>query len=109
MINEKLQILSIAFFDECFPEITNHKKLKSYLIEGADLNYQAVEDGYTALMLAVDKDDETLVTLLLNNGANPLIKNYYEEIASDIALCYSPIYLLLKKHELLFESHVNNE
>ncbi|WP_298625156.1 ankyrin repeat domain-containing protein [uncultured Legionella sp.] len=80
-----------------------------YLLnEGADINYQAEQDGYTPLMLAVDQDNELIVTFLLEQGANPLIKNHYNEIASDIALCYSPIYQLLKNNELLFAALIND-
>ena len=82
-----------------FPDIA---KVEQYIAAGADLNYQAEEDGYTPLMLAVDKDDETLVKYLLEAGANPLVKNYHQEIASQLALRHSPIYQLLKNYELVF-------
>lgn len=83
-------------------------KIKEYIAHGADINYQLEEDGFTPLMLAVDRDDEPLVTYFLQQGANPLIKNKYQEIASNIALVHSPIYQLLKNYELLMATATND-
>ncbi len=80
-------------------------KIKECHIEISAINYQSEDDGYTPLMLAVDIDDQALVTFLLQHGANPKIKNHYNEIASDIALCYSPIYQILKNEELYTRPH----
>lgn len=87
------------------PQLT---KIKQYLDDGADINYQSEEDGYTALMLAVDNDDEPTVTYLLEQGADPLVQNQHKEIASNLALTYSPIYQTLKNYELLFAT-VDND
>ncbi len=100
--------LSELFFEECAREITEIEKIEKLLTTGADINFQSSADGYTALMLAVDKDDELVVAFLLDNGANPYTKNYYGEIASDLALRYSPIYRLIKNYELLFASFLND-
>ncbi|WP_162263983.1 ankyrin repeat domain-containing protein [Legionella drozanskii] len=100
--------LSKALLAEINQEQSQLPKIRQYLYEGADINYQAEEDGYTALMLAVDKDDEPLVTYLLQLGADPLIQNKYQEIASDLALTYSPIYQFLKNYELLFATLHND-
>lgn len=59
-------------------------------------------------MLAVERDDEQLVSYFLEQGAHPLIKNNNREIASDIALLNTPIYKTLKNHELLFSVMMND-
>ncbi|MBA2710759.1 MAG: ankyrin repeat domain-containing protein [Tatlockia sp.] len=94
-------IASKALLDEISKDLPELSKIERYISEGADINYQSEEDGYTALMLAVDRDDEPLVNYLLQQGANPLIHNHHKEKASEIALSHSPIYQLLKNHELL--------
>ena len=83
-------------------------KIKDYLAQGADINYQSEQDGFTPLMMAIDRDDEKLVKFLLDQKANPLIKNHHQEIASDIALTHSPIHQLLKNHELLATTFYND-
>lgn len=47
----------------------------------------------------IDNDDEQTVLFLLQQGANSLIKNQYNEIASDLALTYSPIHQILKNDQ----------
>lgn len=92
---------SKALLAELSLEQPQLSKVEHYINEGANVNYQSEKDGYTPLMLAVDRDDESLVALLLDKGANPGLKNHHQEIASDLALTHSPIYLLLKNNELL--------
>lgn len=101
MDNDKSFDSSKALLAEIRKEPRSQAIIEQCLAEGADINYQDEEDGYTALMLAVDKDDEPLVAYLLQKGANPLIKNHHQEIASDLALTHSPIYKLLKNNELI--------
>ncbi len=93
--------ISKTLLAEISKDMPQLSKIEQYLSEGADINYQSEEDGYTALMLAVDRDDEPLVNYLLIQGANPLIQNHHKEKASDIALSHSPIYQLLKNYEFL--------
>lgn len=99
---------SELFLDKCAHEIIEISQIEQFLDAGVDINYQSTKDGYTALMLAVDNDDQIAVTFLLDNRANPFIKNYYGETAGDIALRYSPIYLLIKNYELLTASFLND-
>ncbi|MBA2651598.1 MAG: SMI1/KNR4 family protein [Tatlockia sp.] len=101
-------IASNALIAEINKEMPQLTKIEQYLAQDADINYQSDVDGYTALMLAVDRDDEPLVNYLLIQGANPLIQNHHKEKASDIALSHSPIYLLLKNYELLFATMQND-
>lgn len=101
MVNDKPDDLSKALLAEISSGQGQLAQIKQYLAEGAAINYQDEQDGYTALMFAVDKDDESLVNYLLQQGADPLIKNHHQEIASDLALTHSPIYKLLKNYELI--------
>lgn len=101
--------LSKALFAEISKEMPQLSKIEQYIAQGADINYQSDTDGYnSALMLAVDRDNEALVNYLLQQGANPLIQNHHKEIASDLALTHSPIYQLLKNHELLAATAAND-
>lgn len=108
MGNDKSFDSSKALLAEIRKEPRSQAIIEQCLAEGADINYQDEGDGYTALMLAVDKDDEPLVAYLLQQGANPLIKNHHQEIASALALTHSPIYQLIKNYELLFAT-LNND
>lgn len=85
------------------PQLT---KIKQCLVDGADINYQAENDGYTALMLAVDNDDEASVLFLLQHGADPLIPNHYNEIARDLALTHSPIHEILTNYKTYVRKHM---
>lgn len=92
---------SKALLTELSKDEPQWSNIDAYLAEGADINYSSEEDGYTALMFAVDRDDEPLVNYLLQHGADPLSQNHYKEIASQLALSHSPIYQLIKNYELL--------
>ncbi len=74
--------------------------IKSHLSHGADINYQDHSNGYTALMIAVDAQNERIAEYLLKQGANPLLKNKSGELASELAATSSPVYQLLKNWEL---------
>lgn len=107
MTNTPLE-LSKALCIEAGRTQPNQTRIKEYLAKGADINYQSEPNGFTALMLAIDRDDEKLVTFLLDQKANPLVKNHHQEIASEIALIQSPIHKLLKNHELLATTFYND-
>ena len=67
---------------------------------GADPDAQSLKDGYTALMLAVDRGFIKCVEILLQHGANKNITNFKGETALDIAIrsspsTYDPIMILL--------------
>ncbi|MBA2710758.1 MAG: ankyrin repeat domain-containing protein [Tatlockia sp.] len=74
--------------------------LKKLLIEGADINYQN-ENGDTALMWAVIGQYDRIAEYLLRQGADPLIKNHKNKIASALINPDSTLYLTLKDYELL--------
>ena len=105
MLND---LLSQQFIDEVCQEKPVIEKITQYLEQGANINYQQSNNGYTALMLATDRQDERLVFFLLQNGADPLIQNQQGNVASELVLTTSPIYQLLKNHELLFATHNND-
>ncbi|MCR9192990.1 MAG: ankyrin repeat domain-containing protein [Gammaproteobacteria bacterium] len=75
------------------------RELQSLISQNVDINYQSKKDGYTALMLAVDRNDTRAVEQLLRSGANPLLTNRYGLKASDIAETHSIIYIQLKNAE----------
>ncbi|KTC84356.1 ankyrin repeat domain-containing protein [Legionella drozanskii] len=102
------QFISISFIDAvntAFPKIRNLKKL---LIEGANINFQTAENGTTALMMAVEGHHDRIVEYLLAQGANPLLKNHGNKIASELISRHSTIYPILKDFELLFAT-MNND
>jgi ankyrin repeat protein len=65
---------------------------------GADINYQD-HHGYSGLMIAVNQRDDHIAEYLLKLGADPLLRNKYGELASDMVSRDSPIYQLLKRTE----------
>lgn len=58
--------------------------LVSLIEAGTSLNEQG-ENGDTPLHEAVEMNNTNLVALLLQHGANPLIKNHLGETPADIA------------------------
>jgi ankyrin repeat protein len=77
------------------------QKIDEYIESGADINYQN-EKGFTVLMLALDNENERIAEYLLRCGADPLLKNKYGKIASDLVSRNAGIYRILKGYELLF-------
>jgi ankyrin repeat protein len=77
------------------------RKVKELLIEGADINYQDA-DGYTALMIAIDHQNERIAEYLLNQGADPLVENNHQETAKDLASRNTGIFTILSGYELLY-------
>ena len=59
-------------------------------------------------MLAVENEHERIVRYLLNQGANPLLKNKNGEVASDLVATSSPIFKMLKGYELLEATFKND-
>lgn len=82
--------------------------LRAFLLEGADINFQDNESGYTALMIAAEGSKDRTVEYLLQENANPLIKNHNNEIASDLVSSDLFIYSYLKDFELLFATQNND-
>jgi|GEM_PF-1030611 len=71
-INQKDKKGSTALHRACM----NDKEMISILLQnGADIDAQ-INDGTTPLMSAVEADKPEIVKLLLDNGANPDIKDY---------------------------------
>jgi ankyrin repeat protein len=87
-----------------FPKV---RCIKKTLESGTDINFQN-EQGYTALMYAVEEQHDRIVEYLLGQGADPLLKNHCCKIASDLVSPYSSLYPILKDFELLFATK-NNE
>lgn len=100
-INQRL----IETIQDLVPKI---RFLKSVLTEGADINYQDIENGFTPLMYAVKGQHDRIAEYLLRQGANPLIKNHENKIASLLISPTDTIYPTLKDFELLF-AVLNND
>ncbi|MBA3537548.1 MAG: ankyrin repeat domain-containing protein [Tatlockia sp.] len=82
--------------------------LKKLLSEGADINYKTKENGCTPLMLAVKGKHDRIADYLLRQGADPLIRNHENKIASEIVKSTDTIYPVLKDFELIF-AVLNND
>ncbi|MBA2651597.1 MAG: ankyrin repeat domain-containing protein [Tatlockia sp.] len=93
-INEKL----IEIAKGITPKIRYLKKL---LIEGADINFQTLDNSYTALMFVVKCQNDRIAEYLLRQGADPLIRNHENKIASALISPDNTIYPVLKDFELL--------
>ncbi|HHF7349551.1 TPA: ankyrin repeat domain-containing protein [Legionella feeleii] len=99
--------LNIRLFREARSVIPSVRQLKQLLVLGADINYQNAENGYTALMFAVAGFHDRIVEYLLQQGANPLIKNHNHKIASELIPSSCSVYPILKDYELLFATSFN--
>ena len=77
------------------------RNIKQLLNKGADINYQD-ESDFTALMLAVDRQNDRVAEYLLNQGADPRLPNKDHEIASELVSRNSPLYEILKGYEFLY-------
>lgn len=84
------------------------RQLKELLVKGAAINYQSIENGYTALMFAVINQHDRITEYLLRQGANPFIKNHRDKIASELIPQQASIYPILKDYELLYAARINN-
>lgn len=91
----ELLLEAVAVFD------ITERKTNSILDGGADVNYQD-QDGFTALILAVDNDNEGIAEYILRCGADPLLKNKNGKTARDYASRNSGIYGVLMGYELIF-------
>lgn len=96
--------LNHALHEEICTASPKAQKIKQLLDLGAEINYQD-QDGYTGLMLAVDREYVRIVRYLLNQNANPLLKNKNGETASDLAEPSSLIFKMLKGYELHQATH----
>lgn len=108
MNNINLESKSIELIEEIKSKAPQISTIKQLIIDGANVNYQQAENGYTPLMYAVMAGNSALVTLLLENGANPLLKNQECQIASEFVASDTPIYKSLKNYELLFATAAND-
>lgn len=99
--------INIRLFREARSAIPSVRQLKQLLVLGADINYQNAENGYTALMVAVAGFHDRIVEYLLQQGANPLIKNHNHKIASELIPSRCSVYPILKDYELLFATSFN--
>lgn len=99
--------INIRLFREARSAIPSVRQLKQLLVLGADINYQNAENGYTALMVAVAGFHDRIVEYLLQQGANPLIKNHDNKIASELIPSHCSTYPILKDYELLFAASFN--
>ena len=85
-----------------FATLFNDKATMNFLLEqGADVNYQDATNGWTVLFFAARNSQIDIIQLLLDWGANPLIKNSLNFTARDYAFYRSDraIPALLQKAE----------
>jgi ankyrin repeat protein len=81
-----LSRINIEFHEEIISMTPQARKLKALLNSGANIDYQDTE-GYTALMLAADSQNDRIAEYLLKQGANPLLKNKSGETAKCQTAC----------------------
>lgn len=93
---------------EVCKEIPRVRQLKKLLAKGAAIDYQSIENGYTALMFAVINQHDRITEYLLRQGANPLIKSHKHKVASELISQHSSVYPILKDYELLFAARIND-
>ncbi|MCR9192993.1 MAG: hypothetical protein NXI01_10165 [Gammaproteobacteria bacterium] len=95
---------SKLLLEEVRKPTTTIRQIKHLLDDGANINYSAADDGYTALMIVVCSStrNEDVLEYLLKHDANPLLMNRSDEMASDLVSRGSSIYQTLKGYELLF-------
>ncbi|MBA2648779.1 MAG: ankyrin repeat domain-containing protein [Legionella sp.] len=74
---------------------------------GAEINYQN-DKGYTALMFALDMQNDRIAEYLLTSGANPLLKNRHNKTARSLVSRNSQICQILKGYELLLATMEGN-
>jgi ankyrin repeat protein len=75
-------------------------KIDEYLSLGADINYQD-SIGFSALMYAVDSQNDRIAEYLLNSGANPFLTNKQNKTARALASRNSSLHQFIKGYELL--------
>ena len=73
--------------------------LAERLAKGIDINYQDKETGNTALIIALDCQNDHLAEFLLRNGANPFLKNRLGRTAADYTSSSSPIMDLIRSKQ----------
>ncbi|MCE3044187.1 ankyrin repeat domain-containing protein [Legionella sp. 16cNR16C] len=77
-------------------------KIDELLESGAAIDYQSAYSGNTALIIAVNRQNERIVEYLLRMGANPFVKNKRGKTAKDIAPRPSEMLQIIKGYELLY-------
>lgn len=86
----------------------NARSLRKYLALGANINCQTIEQGFTPLMIAAQGHYARIAEYLLKLGADPLIKNKEQRIASEFISPNSALYPIIKDFELLFATAKND-
>ncbi len=109
MNSNKTDKLSNQFLGEANSGNPKVRQLKKLMIQGAFINFQTSNDGYSALMYAVKGPYDRITEYLLKQGANPLLVNYENKMASELISSQHSAYLILKDFELLFATLENNQ
>ncbi|KAG0175239.1 Ankyrin repeat domain-containing protein 40 [Apophysomyces sp. BC1034] len=71
----------------------NIKAVQHFVHAGVNINSQNKMNGWTALHWAAHRNQESVVRMLLSNGADPLIKTNKDQTAADLG----------QKHEIILE------
>lgn len=104
MIEDGLNNKLIKMVSNATPKV---RPIKKILVEGANINHQTSK-GETALMHATINQHTRIVEYLLKQGANPLLQNINNKIASELVPSCSYTYTILKNYELLFATRNND-
>ncbi|KAJ1913825.1 hypothetical protein H4219_005043 [Mycoemilia scoparia] len=84
--------------------IGNTKAVQKLLANNFDPNYRHKLNGWTALHWATHRNHEKIVSMLLESGADPNLKNSNNQTALDMANSPSTISMLLSRNALYGDS-----
>lgn len=84
------------------------RNLKRALVNGANIDHQSRQNGYTALMYAVSVQHDRIAEYLLSQGANPLLKNNNNQTVRDLVLPSATVLPILLDFELFFAAKNND-
>ncbi len=89
-------------------ELPRARNLKKALVDGADINYQSQQNGFTALMYVVSGQYDRIAEYLLYQGANPLLRNDNNQTAKDLVPDHATVLPILQDFELFFAAKNND-
>ena len=94
-LKSKIKYASEKLLSEAAKFDATTSRISELLAEGADINYQDEKNKFTALMCALDAQNERIAEYLINLGADTELRNAYNKCAVDIVSRNSAIYRLL--------------
>lgn len=93
----RLQVLQVCKLLQCVRE-RNKKQIEKLTINGTPqlINYNAAEDGLTALIVAANNNDDDMIEFLLGLGAHPDVMDLKGKTAAIWAAEYGNVECLEK-------------